>query len=40
MQKDLKALDELGKNPEITRFKGLGEISLMNLNILLVKISD
>ena len=23
----LKALDELGKNPEITRFKGLGEIS-------------
>jgi topoisomerase IV subunit B len=21
------ALDELGKNPEITRFKGLGEIS-------------
>ena len=23
----LKALNELGKNPEITRFKGLGEIS-------------
>lgn len=23
----IKALDELGKNPEITRFKGLGEIS-------------
>ena len=23
----LKALEELGKNPEITRFKGLGEIS-------------
>ena len=23
----LKAIDELGKNPEITRFKGLGEIS-------------
>lgn len=23
----LKALDEIGKNPEITRFKGLGEIS-------------
>lgn len=23
----LKAMDELGKNPEITRFKGLGEIS-------------
>ena len=23
----LKALDELGKNPEIRRFKGLGEIS-------------
>lgn len=23
----MKALDELGKNPEITRFKGLGEIS-------------
>ena len=22
-----KAMDELGKNPEITRFKGLGEIS-------------
>jgi topoisomerase-4 subunit B len=23
----VKALNELGKNPEITRFKGLGEIS-------------
>jgi topoisomerase-4 subunit B len=23
----LKALDELGKNPEITRFKGLGDFS-------------
>ena len=23
----IKALEELGKNPEITRFKGLGEIS-------------
>ncbi|WP_312207750.1 DNA topoisomerase IV subunit B [Epilithonimonas hominis] len=26
-QERLKALNELGKNPEITRFKGLGEIS-------------
>jgi topoisomerase-4 subunit B len=26
-QERVKALNELGKNPEITRFKGLGEIS-------------
>jgi len=26
-QERLKALNDLGKNPEITRFKGLGEIS-------------
>jgi hypothetical protein len=37
-EESLKALNELGKNPEITRSKVWEKFLLMNLNILLGKI--
>ena len=37
-QEKQNAIEKIGKNFEITRFKGLGEISPNELKILLVKI--